>query len=193
MLCVPCSARIITVDDDGPADFNNIQAAIDDAKDGDTVVVRDGIYTGEGNRDINFLGKAIVVKSENGPENCIVDCNGSETELHRGFDFQNGEEPNSVVDGFTITNGYANSGGGIYGGARRATVTNCIIAHNVAYRGGGGIAHLGGTISNCVIYANSARTGGGLFFCQGKILNCTVAYNTASLVGGGAGLLSGGC
>lgn len=33
-------ARIITVDDDGPADFNNIQAAIDDANDGDTVEVQ---------------------------------------------------------------------------------------------------------------------------------------------------------
>jgi len=41
-----CQARTITVDDDGPADFNNIQAAIDDANNGDTVIVADGTYTG---------------------------------------------------------------------------------------------------------------------------------------------------
>jgi len=154
--------RTIYVDDDGPADFNNIQAAIDDANHGDTVVVGDGIYTGEGNRDIDFLGKAIVVKSENGPENCIIDCNGSETEPHCGFDFQNGdEEPNSVVDGFTIRNGYLRTGGAIYGRCTRATVTNCIITGNVAEVRGAGIAYFDGTISNCVIQGNSSIFGAG--------------------------------
>ena len=56
-------ARIITVDDDGPADFSNIQAAIDDANDGDTVEIQPGTYTGPGNGDINFKGKAITVRS----------------------------------------------------------------------------------------------------------------------------------
>jgi len=78
MLTCPCIAKTITVDDDGPADFNNIQAAISDANDGDTVLVKDGRYTGTGNRDIDFRGKAITVRSENGPENCIIDCNGTE-------------------------------------------------------------------------------------------------------------------
>jgi len=31
LLTIPCTAATITVDDNGPADFNNIQAAIDDA------------------------------------------------------------------------------------------------------------------------------------------------------------------
>ena len=48
LLTVVCQARIITVDDDGPADFNNIQAAINDANDYDTIIVVDGIYTGTG-------------------------------------------------------------------------------------------------------------------------------------------------
>ncbi|UCD29284.1 MAG: hypothetical protein JSV03_02045, partial [Planctomycetota bacterium] len=48
----------IYIDDDGPADFNNIQAAIDAAGNGDTIVVGDGTYTGDGNRDIDFKGKA---------------------------------------------------------------------------------------------------------------------------------------
>jgi len=87
LVAIPCEARIITVDDNSPADFNNIQAAINDANDGDTVLVADGTYTGEGNRDIDFLGKAIIVRSENGPENCIIDCQGSEAQPHQGFFF----------------------------------------------------------------------------------------------------------
>jgi len=42
----PCSGRVITVDDDGGADFSTIQAAIDDADEGDVVEVQPGTYTG---------------------------------------------------------------------------------------------------------------------------------------------------
>ena len=72
-VCTAVAVRIIYVDDDGPADFNSIQAAINDSNDGDTVIVADGTYTGPGNRDIDFLGKAITVRSENGPEHPNLD------------------------------------------------------------------------------------------------------------------------
>ena len=73
------------VDDDAPADFSTIQAALDAAAAGDTIIVRDGIYTGTGNRDIDFGGKAVHLRSENGPQNCIINCQGTELEPHRGF------------------------------------------------------------------------------------------------------------
>ena len=67
-----------------PADSATIQAGINGAVDGDTVLVADGIYTGNGNRDIEFEGKAILLMSENGPENCVIDCEGNYQDQHRG-------------------------------------------------------------------------------------------------------------
>jgi hypothetical protein len=111
-----------------PGDQPTIQAGIDAAVDGDTVLVADGTYTGEGNREIDFGGKAIVVMSENGPEVTIIDCEGA----GRGFYFHSGEYLSSVVDGFTITNGAGvfPEGGGMYNDGSSPTVKNCTFSGN---------------------------------------------------------------
>jgi hypothetical protein len=99
--------------EDGSADhpFDAIQEGIDAAVDGDTVLVLDGTYTGEGNRNLDFAGRLITVRSENGPENCIIDCE----QAGRGFKFRTGETADAVVDGLTITNGNVGyeAGGGV--------------------------------------------------------------------------------
>ncbi|MCF8068359.1 MAG: carboxypeptidase regulatory-like domain-containing protein [Desulfobacterales bacterium] len=118
-----------------PSDFATVQSAIDSASDGDWVLVADGTYTGTGNKNIDFLGKKITVRSENGPENCIIDCESD----GRGFIFQNSEWSNSVVSGFTIINGYADKGGGICCQTSSPTIENCIITNNSASEDGGGI------------------------------------------------------
>jgi len=68
-----------------PGSYTTIQAAINAANNGDTVWVADGIYTGPGNKNLTWSGKHITVKSENGPSNCIIDCQNS----GRGFYFYN--------------------------------------------------------------------------------------------------------
>lgn len=194
---IPCPAAIITVDPNGSADYTTIQAGIDDANDGDTVIVADGTYTGTGNRDIDFLGKAITVKSANGPENCIINCQGSWSSPHRGFYFHSGEDPNSVLDGFTISHGSSQeNGGAIYCYESSPTITNCTIRENHTHLKGGGIGldNSGAVIANCTITNNEAffyfvwaSPGGGISCDDGStvtISNCTISYNDGSRGGG---------
>jgi hypothetical protein len=83
-----------------PADYSTIQAAIDTAIDGDEVVVADGTYTGYGNVQLLVYGKPITVRSENGPQKCIIDGQGTALV---GFYLTEWETPETVINGFTLS------------------------------------------------------------------------------------------
>jgi hypothetical protein len=133
------SARIWNVTADGTGNALNIQAAIDSCASGDTVLAAPGTYTGAGNRDIDFTGKAIAVMSLSGPDVTIVDCEGSVGEYHRGFYFHSGEDTTSVLQGFTIRNGHADEGGAIYCSSSSPKIHANSFVDNYASDGGGGI------------------------------------------------------
>jgi PKD repeat protein len=164
-----------------PAYYSTIQAGIDAATNGDTVLVANGTYTGAGNKNLDFKGKAITVRSENGPEHTVIDCEGD----GRGFSFHSGEIQSSVLDGLTIINGRADYGGGILCSSSSPTIINCRIIGNEAERAGGGIyCDFRCTITNCNIAGNTAVWGGGIgivdAFGPVKVTNCTITGNTAS-------------
>ena len=171
-----------------PKDYSTIQAGIDAAVDGDVVLVANGTYTGYGNKNLDFKGKAITVMSENGPDWTIIDCEYD----GRGFYFQSGEDSLSRLEGFTIQNGYDDKGGGIYCENSSPTITNCTITGNKAdYYDGGGIYCVSSSpiITNCTITGNEAKYSyGGGFYLDGSsptITNCTITGNTAGDNGGG--------
>ncbi len=196
---------LFVMDKDGilsvPSEYPTIQLAIDvsDSDRGDTVIVADGIYKGEGNRDISFRGRSITVKSENGPEHCIIDCSGTENNPHRGFDFINHEDANSVLDGFTVTNGYASGnwpdgcGGGIRCYESDPKIINCILSKNFAVLEGGGIScecSKGPIIQNCLISSNTSSFAGGLncWYSSPAVSKCTIVGNYGKY---GAGVYCG--
>lgn len=78
-----------------PGDSSTIQGGINGASDGDTVLVDDGTYV----ENIDFLGKAILVVSNNGPQSTIIKIE------HSGIPvvyFHNSEEISSKLEGFTV-------------------------------------------------------------------------------------------
>jgi predicted outer membrane repeat protein len=125
--CLPLQSAVINV----PLDQPTIQAGINAAVNGDTVLVADGTYTSDGNRDIDYGGRNIVVKSVNGPQYTIIDCQGTQWENHRAFIFQNLESTDAILEGFKIQGGYKDIADGIYlTNSSSVTIKNCIFQMN---------------------------------------------------------------
>ena len=150
-----------------------IQAALDacHADRGDKVVVAAGVYTGAGNVNLDFAGKALTLRSASGdPNDCIIDCNGSVGAPARGFYFHSGEGADSIVRGLTIRNGFAptsnphaGDGGGIVCALSSPTIERCRIINSHADNLGGGIYVYSAnpTLDQCTLVENVAELGGG--------------------------------
>lgn len=181
------------VEPDGSGDFPTIQAAIEAAADGDSIQLGDGIFTGEGNRDIVFLGKAILIQSQSGdPSTCTIACGYSA----RGFTFGSHGGPIYGLDGITIANGFDVHGAGVYCGEQSPIITNCRFVECHATDSGGGIfINLGGEpiLSNCqFIDCYAGGYGGAMRGCSAapSLNSCTFIGNYACIDGGGIWLNS---
>lgn len=198
--------------------FGTIQAAIDAAGDGDVIEVGPGTYTGPGNYDIDFRGKAITVRSAAGPQSTIINVAGAAAngENRRGFYFHQGEGSDTVLSGFTVRGGRVFGsevppnplpsaahpiGGGIYCESSSPTIVDCVITDCGAELGGG-IGCVGGApvIVDCVIEqctaggfgsAQSGGRGGGVGLiaqANATLANCVIRGNVAYSNSFGAGL-----
>ena len=193
-------AATIYIKPDGTGDQPTIQAGVNAAAPGDTILLAAGTFVGAGNKDVYFFGKDLVVMSESGAAVTIIDCEGS----GRGFNYLLGEPPSSVLRGITIRNG--NPGG--FGGAvlcinTSPSFVDCVFVSNTglggAGGGGGGGAYCQGgspTFQDCSFNHNenpSTQGVGGaisLLDCvHVQILGCSFEDNTTAFSqfsGGGA-------
>ncbi len=199
---------------DVPADHATIQAAIDEAIDGDRIVIADGVYTGEGNVALDLLGKEVAIESASGdPSACVIDCAGASY----GLRFSPFQGDSTVLSGIQIRNaGYSGvwvgvdaspsitncrfedgAGVGLYIGHRsNPRVSHCVFAGN----SGSGVAvwnQADPTFSRCTFLDNQDS---GVYhydycICYGgsnvlRFDNCLFAGNTG-VRGGGLGIESG--
>jgi predicted outer membrane repeat protein len=159
---------------DGGGDFVTIQDAIDAVSETDIIELLDGTFRGEGNRDLDFLGKTITIRSQNGdPSLCVIDCESTALEPHRGFHFHSGESEFAVLQGITITNGRVHNpeglegGGGVFIDGASPVIVNCVITGNSVTADVGGHSLRGGGV---------ALTG----ICSPSFVGCTFSDNTTS-------------
>jgi hypothetical protein len=174
-----------------------IQAGINVAVAGDEVILAPVTYTGTGNRDCDFLGRAITVRSLN-PDDpvvvawTVVDCEAAIDNWHRGFNFVSAEGRDSVLAGLTIKNGCApliysppplgswnHEGGAIAIKGSSPTIDRCVFINNQSYAGGGGAIISNGVTSpadagapcivGCTFVGNAARAYGGIVGAGGAI------------------------
>jgi len=169
--------------------YTSIQSAIDAAVSGDLILVDSGRYY----ENINFMGKALTIRSmSEGPTSTIIDGDNNGPVVR----FINGAQADSILDGFTIQNGYNDIGGGFQiqaapdGTISRPTIKNCLISHNTATESGGGIAmdHSEPYIIHCQISENHAPLGAGISmtsFSAPDLRNLEIFKNVSSESGGG--------
>lgn len=210
MLCVSTiSAATLWV----PLDYPTIQRAIDESHDGDVVIVSPGRYL----ENINFLGKAIVVRGTNPLDSeivqaTIIDARG----VGSAVTFESNEPNTAVLTGFTITGGKGSFmdneefcvqkspwGGGILCNHASPTITRNRITGNDMIGAdrvgggyqpkGGGIACYGGdaVIAHNVICDNRSFEGGGLCIAGNALACNNLVYDNTAGLGGGVNMSSG--
>jgi hypothetical protein len=204
----PVAGRIIYVNDDATGANNgtswtdaytDLQTALAAAISSNGV----GIYGGfAGNEDPNLFDPAdrdfttneTILSGDIG-----VAGNNTDNSYHVIYNQQgNTLDSSAILDGFTITGGYAHGSGYDFGGgicnyySCSPTLTNCIIYGNSAGFGGGvsNFNYCSPTVTNCTIYGNSAIScGGGLYngiYSSPIVTNCTFYDNSAiGFYGGG--------
>lgn len=211
--CEPgmCAGQVLRVEPDGSGDHPTIQAAIDAAGSWDIIELSEGIFTGDGNRDLDFQAKTITIRSHSGdPSTCIIDCDGTQADPHHGFLFEQGERSGCMLAGVTISGAYPsgiychnalptlhrcalvnNAGCGLYMentlfGYEMVTIRDCAfignLDHGVEYRG------YHPTFENCVFTDNTTADDGAgilLYFCHvARFMNCRFSGNVAGTKGG---------
>jgi len=193
ILAVVSYSVTITVKQDGSGDYTQIQEAVDNASNGDLILVYPGIYYENisiADKNITLASLEYTTNDENYISQTIIDGNMNDSVIFLG-----GSPANISIIGFTMQNGkghyfdpvIGNLGGGIFvASGYNLTINNSIITKNIANLGGG-ICTECNTLSleNVTIKENKANTGGGIFdgyhtnFIFSSTNRCNIYNNNA--------------
>lgn len=209
-LSTPAPAATYLVEANGSGHYATIQDAIDDVVDTDIIELASGTFDGTGNRDVDFSGKAVTIRSQSGdPTDVTIDCGGSEFDSHRAFWFHTGEGSSSVLQNITIVNGYVTdgNGGAILIEGASPTIDGCVLGSNIvagANALGGALYCSGGTwisITGCRFIGNTAgdeftdgRGGAIALFGvdAGDVIDCFIGPGNYAGTRGGGVYVAGG-
>ncbi|MGE5352175.1 MAG: right-handed parallel beta-helix repeat-containing protein [Acidobacteriota bacterium] len=159
----------------------SIQQRIDSAKDGDTVLVERGVYTG----NYSFNGKKIILASRfifsrdtADVSHTVLKAPGLNDNVVK---FTNHEDSNSVIIGFAIKGGKA----GIFCDKSSPKILNCFLEDN----GLSGLALMDAnpSLKELLIKNNKSGYGGGIFCLRSSLVieNTTIFHNVSVYEGGG--------
>ncbi|MEA2067918.1 MAG: choice-of-anchor Q domain-containing protein [Verrucomicrobiota bacterium] len=172
-----------------------IQAAVDETPEDGRILVADGTYalTAE-----ILVADRMEIRSMNGPDATMLDGGG----ISRCVRFNH---TGCMLSGFTMANGYAQNGAGVYGNYGDAVISNCVFSGNSSSAGGGALvsAHAidcvfsnnttlslwggamwGGSAADCLFVSN-AVTGRGGATAYSDVGNSVFIGNSATTDGGG--------
>jgi predicted outer membrane repeat protein len=184
--------------------YPNIQTAVDAAPVNAQVWVADGTYTALTDPVLNMRAAVLLYGGFAGNE---VYRNQRDWNVHKSV--IDGQETRRCVvgadyaalDGFTVTRGHANDGGGIYNTGTAPVIAHCVFAGNLATTNGGGLGNSGGSplIEDCIFQGNTSQGYGGGIYSDGEdgltLKRCVLMQNTASSInsgGYGGGIFFGG-
>lgn len=191
LLPLPVHAITLQLAPDGSGAYATIQAAITAAQTGDVIELLNGTFHGPGNRDLDYQGKAITIRSQSGQAVlCVIDCGGQPMTPHRGFLFQTGEGAGSVLENVRVESAHGDGeGGGVLCKGASPTLRGVEFADN--YSGfGGGLACLDGAnpqIQACSFFGNLSDFGSAAA-CRAsspRFTDCRFADNLMAEIGGG--------
>jgi len=171
----PCDSAAGDPEENGAAEhpFDTIQEAIDVAAEQARVIVRAGTYF----ERVDLLGKSIVLTSVESSDSTstsypVIDSNGVGTVVS----FTSGEDASCVLEGFVITGGAGQRGGGVYCSGSSPTLINCLIVGNRTVNPGGGAVYCRASEAsfvNCTVSGNYGGPGGAGFYGEDSTLLLT--------------------
>lgn len=182
------AADTFVVDVDGTTPYQTITDGISAAGDGDTVLIRSGVYTGSGNAPFACGAKRVFICSESdSPDSVTIDCQSSS----RGVHINGGQDTTFVLRSVTITGGWAEAGGGVSVDGCSPKFENVTFFANWANRGAAVGIRAGGrpVFRDCFFESNTTSAGGGAVHAGGSgtsalFRNCGFFSNEAGGSGG---------